>query len=44
VKLARTPAQIRTPAPDRGQDTREVLQEFGYDAAAIEDFARRGVV
>jgi formyl-CoA transferase len=44
VKLVRTPAQIRTPAPDRGQHTDEVLQEFGYDAAQIADFRRRGIV
>ena len=44
VKLTRTPAQVRTPAPDRGADTREVLAEFGYDATAFEDLQRRGVV
>jgi formyl-CoA transferase len=44
VKLMRTPAQVRTAAPDRGANTREVLAEFGYDAAAIEDLQRRGVV
>jgi formyl-CoA transferase len=44
VKLMRTPAQVRTAAPDRGADTREVLAEFGYDAAAISDLQRRGIV
>ena len=44
VKLARTPAQIRKPAPDRGQNTREILGEVGYDAAAIEDLRKRGIV
>jgi crotonobetainyl-CoA:carnitine CoA-transferase CaiB-like acyl-CoA transferase len=44
VKLVRTPARVRTAAPDRGADTREVLAEFGYDAATIEDLQRRGVV
>ena len=44
VKLARTPAQIRKPAPDRGQNTREILGEVGYDAAAIEDLQKRGIV
>jgi crotonobetainyl-CoA:carnitine CoA-transferase CaiB-like acyl-CoA transferase len=44
VKLARTPAQVRTPAPDRGANTGEVLAEFGYDAAAVADFQRRGIV
>ncbi|MGQ0525576.1 MAG: CaiB/BaiF CoA transferase family protein [Betaproteobacteria bacterium] len=44
VKLMRTPAQVRAPAPDRGANTAEVLAEFGYGAAAIEDLQRRGVV
>jgi formyl-CoA transferase len=44
VNLSRTPAQYRRYAPDSGEHTREVLQEFGYDAAAIDDFKKRGVV
>jgi formyl-CoA transferase len=44
VNLSRTPAQMRKYAPDAGEHTREILEEFGYDAAAIEDFKKRGVV
>ena len=44
VNLSRTPAQFRRYAPDRGEHTREVLREFGYDAAAIDGFEKRGVV
>jgi formyl-CoA transferase len=44
VKLTRTPARMRSAAPDRGQHTREILEEFGVDAATIEDLQRRGIV
>lgn len=44
VKLTRTPARMRSAAPDRGQHTCEILEEFGVDAAAIEDLQRRGIV
>lgn len=44
VNLSRTPAQYRLYAPDSGEHTQEVLAEFGYDAAAIEDLKNRGVV
>ena len=44
VKLCRTPAQVRTPAPEKGQHTRDILAEFGYDAATIDSLHSRGVV
>jgi formyl-CoA transferase len=44
VNLSRTPAQYRLPAPDLGQNSQEILEEFGYDLATIEDFKKRGVV
>ncbi len=44
VNLSRTPAQYRRYAPDLGENTVEILKEFGYDAAAIEDLKKRGVV
>jgi formyl-CoA transferase len=44
VNLSRTPARIRRYAPDAGEHTREILEEYGYDASAIEDFKKRGVV
>jgi formyl-CoA transferase len=44
VNLSRTPARMRRYAPDAGEHTQEILGEFGYDAAAIEDFRKRGVV
>ncbi len=44
VKLCRTPAEVRAAAPEKGQHTREILAEFGYDAAEIDDLQRRGIV
>ncbi|HEX2540464.1 MAG TPA: CaiB/BaiF CoA-transferase family protein [Caldimonas sp.] len=35
IKLARTPVQYRRPPPLLGEDTDEVLAEYGLDAAAI---------
>jgi crotonobetainyl-CoA:carnitine CoA-transferase CaiB-like acyl-CoA transferase len=42
--LSRTPPTIRTPAPVAGADTRDVLGQLGYDAAAIDHLAAAGVV
>jgi len=44
VNLSRTPAQYRLYAPDSGEHTRDILQEFGYDAGAIDGFKQRGVI
>ena len=44
VNLSRTPAQMRRHAPASGEHTREILEQFGYDAAAIDGLKKRGVV
>jgi len=44
VKLTRTPSELRTAAPDRGEQTAEILQEYGYTEREIADFRQRGVV
>jgi formyl-CoA transferase len=44
VNLSRAKGTPRTAAPDRGAHTRQVLQELGYDTAAIEDMEQRGIV
>jgi len=44
VHLHRTPAQVRTPAPLPGANTREVLAELGYDEGGIDALVADGVV
>jgi len=38
------PATMRRQTPDLGQHTDEVLTDIGYDAGAIADLRKRGVV
>jgi crotonobetainyl-CoA:carnitine CoA-transferase CaiB-like acyl-CoA transferase len=44
VKLSRTPLTIRRRAPRLGEHTDDILQELGYDRAAIEKFHSEGVI
>lgn len=44
VKLTRTPSELRTAAPDRGEQTDEILHEYGYTEREIGDFRARGVI
>ncbi|GIX49348.1 MAG: CoA transferase [Candidatus Tectimicrobiota bacterium] len=44
VTLSRTPGSVRTPTPEKGEHTVEVLQELGYSEAEIEELRRQGVV
>jgi crotonobetainyl-CoA:carnitine CoA-transferase CaiB-like acyl-CoA transferase len=44
VQLERTPGEIRTPAPEFGQHTEEVLLEFGFDWDEIEQLQSSGAI
>jgi len=39
-----TPFEMRWATPEQGEHTDAVLREAGYDAAAIADFRKRGVI
>ena len=42
--LSRTPSSVRTAAPDRGEDTNDILSQLDFSAAQIESLRREGVV
>ena len=44
VRLSGTPFEVRTPAPDQGVDTEEVLGEFGYSAGDIAKLRKSAVI
>ena len=44
VKLSETPATIRSPGPEQGQDTPAVLEELGYSEPEIESLRRAGAI
>ena len=44
VTLSRTPARVRTAAPEMGEHTDEVLREAGYSAEEIARFRKAEVV
>jgi crotonobetainyl-CoA:carnitine CoA-transferase CaiB-like acyl-CoA transferase len=44
VTLGRTPSQIVSPPPGRGEHTAEVLREFGFSDAEIEELRREKII
>ncbi len=44
VRLSETPGAVRTPAPELGQHTEEILLELGYDWEQIEGLKLAGVI
>ena len=43
-RFSATPPEVRRGAPLAGEQTREILAELGYDEAAVDGLAGRGVV
>lgn len=44
VSMSKTPGEVRNPPPQAGEHTADVLQNIGYDAAEIREFAEQGAV
>ena len=44
IKFSETPAKVRRPAPLLGENTREILREFGYRDGEIDDLISRKIV
>ena len=44
VRLSGTPFEVRTPAPDQGVHTDEVLKEYGYHAADIAQLRKSSAI
>jgi formyl-CoA transferase len=44
INMSRTTVEEWTSTPEQGEHTNSILSEFGYDAAAIDGFRKRGVV
>lgn len=44
VKMSRTPSELRTATPDAGEHNAEILATLGYDAAAVAELKKRGVL
>ena len=44
VNLSRTSSELRRAAPDRGENTDEILQEFGYSATEVNGLREQGVL
>lgn len=43
-KLSLTPATVRTPPPELGEHTEEILKELGYKREEIDSFRKSGVI
>jgi formyl-CoA transferase len=44
VTLSETPSSLRVAPPETGEQTDEILQEYGYGPHEIAEFRRGGVI
>ncbi len=44
INLSQTPATVRTPAPEFGQHTEEILQKLGYEKGEIEGLKKESAI
>lgn len=44
INMSRTKVENWTPTPEQGEHTDSILKEFGYDAATIDGFRKKGIV
>jgi len=44
IKFSETPGAVRTPAPEMGEHTEEILKGLGYDQAKIDHLRKEGVI
>jgi crotonobetainyl-CoA:carnitine CoA-transferase CaiB-like acyl-CoA transferase len=44
VKLSETPGEIRTPGPEVGENTAEIMQDLGYERDEIEGLRKSGAI
>ena len=44
IKLSRTPSSVRSATPEQGEHTDSILAGLGYDASAIQELHKSGVV
>ncbi len=44
VELSRTPSRLKSAAPDRGEQTQEVLREFGFSDTEVESLCSGGAI
>ena len=44
IKFSETPGEVRTPAPEMGEHTEEILKGLGYNQEAIDRLRKEGVI